>query len=748
MTASVDHIFKNEPGEGLTEDEVHQAAASKLRSNRRYQDDELRSNWEAAYKYYKGEAPGESPATDSTMVSTDVSDVIEWVLPAVLKPLIESPDVVRFDPVDPEDVEQAATESDYVHHTLMKECNGFLKLYNHVKDALILKNGVFCTYWDDETRHQKESYTDLGEAELADLLAPSDGSRVKLISSRSRELPMVDVQTGVPLPQQPGMPPPTYTVYDVDVRRVRERGRAKVENCVPEEFQIDFAHNSIDLSEARWCCYSMRKSRAELVALGYDESKIDEMTPESRARWDDEVRWAREDVEHSADQYDDNDTPDRSQDMFEINRVYMMLDVDGDGLEEHWLIILGGRDGQQMLDSYEVPENPFSASTPFISAHKFYGQSFFDKIRKLADHKSKVLRMLEDNLDLANNPYKKVVRGAVDMDTALTRQVGGLYIVDEVNALTEVPAPVIGQQAQQLLDYLDKMRSERSGTDPNAQSISKVLPEESMNSAVERVLSMKEELVGLIIRVFAETGIRDMLLKLRGVLARNRIGDQTVQLRNKWATVNPGNWVERMDTTIKVGLGTGDQIQKTNGLNTILGIQMQAMQGGLQGVLVSPERIAYTISELVRTQRLGDPEDFILSPELLADPRNTDTPRGQEMVRAQQFAQQQARQQQQEAQAQQQAQAQAQQQLLDMQREIEQIRSQAKISAEQIKAQTANQDRMAEMAMDVKKLTLEWAKLRAEETEGEDKLTLDRAKVMIDAGLKSQQTTGNKEGGN
>jgi hypothetical protein len=453
-------------------------------------------------------------------------------------------------------------------------------------------------------------------------------------------------------------------------------------------------------------------------------------------------------VEHSANQYDDNDTPDRSQDMFEINRVYMMLDVDGDGLEEHWLIILGGRDGQQMLDSYEVPENPFSASTPFISAHKFYGQSFFDKIRKLADHKSKVLRMLEDNLDLANNPYKKIVRGAVDMDTALTRQVGGLYIVDEVNALTEVPAPAIGQQAQQLLDYLDKMRSERSGTDPNAQSISKVLPEESMNSAVERVLSMKEELVGLIIRVFAETGIRDMLLKLRGVLARNRIGDQTVQLRNKWATVNPGNWVERMDTTIKVGLGTGDQIQKTNGLNTILGIQMQAMQGGLQGVLVSPERIAYTISELVRTQRLGDPEDFILSPELLADPRNTDTPRGQEMVRAQQFAQQQARQQQQEAQAQQQAQAQAQQQLLDMQREIEQIRSQAKISAEQIKAQTANQDRMAEMAMDVKKLTLEWAKLRAEETEGEDKLTLDRAKVMIDAGLKSQQTTGNKEGGN
>jgi hypothetical protein len=50
--------------------------------------------------------------------------------------------------------------------------------------------------------------------------------------------------------------------------------------------------------------------------------------------------------------------------------------------------------------------------------------------------------------------------------------------------------------------------------------------------------------------------------------------------------------------------------------------------------------------------------------------------------------------------------------------------------------------------MDVKKLTLEWAKLRAEETEGEDKLTLDRAKVMIDTGLKSQQTTGNKEGGN
>ena len=161
-------------GKALTEAEIQAAAAKELRQNLHYVDDELRENWRLAYGYYRGEYPKRAAAYTSDAVSTDVSDVIEWMLPAIIKPLVESPDVVRFDAVNPEDDEQADLESDYVHHTLMKKCGGFTKLYVHIKDALLLKVGVFCTYWDEGIRNQLEEYQNLQEVEVADLLSPAD----------------------------------------------------------------------------------------------------------------------------------------------------------------------------------------------------------------------------------------------------------------------------------------------------------------------------------------------------------------------------------------------------------------------------------------------------------------------------------------------------------------------------------------------------------------------------------------------
>ena len=227
----------------LTEAEIQAAAAKELRQNLHYVDDELRENWRLAYGYYRGEYPKRAAAYTSDAVSTDVSDVIEWMLPAIIKPLVESPDVVRFDAVNPEDEDQADLESDYVHHTLMKKCGGFTKLYVHIKDALLLKVGVFCTYWDEGIRNQLEEYQNLQEVEVADLLSPADGSEVRLVASDSREEPLPDPLSGLPVPGQ------TRTLYDVTVRRFTPNGRPVVENCVPEAFQVPFGHD-----RQAWTC--------------------------------------------------------------------------------------------------------------------------------------------------------------------------------------------------------------------------------------------------------------------------------------------------------------------------------------------------------------------------------------------------------------------------------------------------------------------------------------------------------------
>jgi len=759
----------------LTRDEVHQAAVAELRTNLFMQEDDLQENWEGAYAYYKVEAPGPDGVNTSDAKSSDVSDTIEWILPAVLKPLVESPDVVRFDPVHPEDEDQAALESDYVHHTFMKKCKGFLKLYVHIKDALLLKNSIFCTYWDEGITNQLEEYENVTEVGLANLMVPDDGSEVRLISSEERTEPVSDPITGSILMQpDPVNPetlvPVTQTLYDVKIRRFTPNGAPVVENCVPEMFKVRFNHDSLDLDDCRWCCYTMNKTRSELYAYGYDEDLIDEIpvSESSYSQINNSVRYAREDIERTANSLggERNETGDPSQDMLEVSRVYMTLDTDGDGYEEKLLVILGGEEGDVLLDYYEVPENPFSASSPFIAGHKFYGYSLYDKLKELTDQKTDVLRKLTDNLDLQNNPRKKVLIGQANLTDLLTIQPGGLYRMEQIGAVEEMPSPDISRTSDMLLRYYDKVRAERTGADPNAQSIVDLMPEESMNSAVERVISMKEELVGLIIRVFAETGVRSMFLKLRNLMLRHMPRTELVQLRNKWAQVNPGNWIERTNTTIVVGLGTGDRIKKTQGLGMILGIQKELAQGGFLGPLVSAERINHTLSELIRVQGLGDPDDFILSPALL-DPENVakNPKRAEEAMRAHQMRQHQEQQQAQQAQAQQQAQQAQQQALLQAQQQIEQTRaetkryetdSKAKSQVQQaiLKQQEASQKARQEMqklhqdmAKFMEEMRLKWAELASKEGIEDAKMAAGISGTLISEGIKAKAAQQKQETG-
>lgn len=746
----------------VDDDAVLDFAKSRLAAHQLWRGSELEENWEVAYGYYRGDLPPPTKATDSTVNSMDVADTVEWLLPAIMKPLIESPDVVRFDPVTPEDQDQADLESDYVHQTFIKKCNGFTKLYVHIKDALLLKNAVFCTYWDEEEKNQKEDYRDLTEVELADLLNPDDGSTVTLRRATTRVVPMETID-GAPKPvprPPPQVPPPpgplgmgggpttpqepaqpvSQILYDVSVRRVRTNGRPVVENCAPERFVVDINHGSINLDDARWCAYRLVKSRGELIALGYDEDLIDEI-PLSESDFSDQVAYERKDVERSFEGSDANETEDKSQDLYDVWRLYAKADFDGDGMEEQYLIILGGIEGTVLLDWYEVPENPFSASTPFIAGHKFYGLSVFDKVYKLADHKTKVLRMLEDSLDLQNNPRKKVLRGACNLDDVLMSRVGGIWRVDRMDAVEEVPAHPIQQQAQQLLDYYDKMRSERTGVDPNAQAITNVMPEESMNTAVERVLSMKEELVGLMIRVFAETGVKGMFIKLRNLMLRNMDRSELVQLRNKWFEVNPGNWVERQNTTVVVGLGTGDRYRKQSALLQVIDLQQKLAAGGMLGPLVSAERINYAISELIRVTGLGDPDDYVLDPALLErEDMNRLSPRGREALRAFQMQQAQQQQAQQAEQAKMEATAAMQQQLAQVQVVVEQIRAASKDNATAAGAEQSEKDRMAQMAQFMEEMRLKWAELVETSDAQAAKIAANVATTLIQQGGKNVES--------
>src|SRR6516164_2024702 len=133
-----------------------------------------------AMDYYLGDMRKDMPAQDgrSRAVSTDVADTIEGMMPELMDIFAGSDEVVRFEPVGPDDEDAAQQETDYVNHVLMQQNPGFMVLYSFIKDALLSKVGFVKVWWEEREEESRETYYDLTEdqfAMLAQAVTQSDG---------------------------------------------------------------------------------------------------------------------------------------------------------------------------------------------------------------------------------------------------------------------------------------------------------------------------------------------------------------------------------------------------------------------------------------------------------------------------------------------------------------------------------------------------------------------------------------------
>lgn len=130
---------------------------------------ELASERADAMDYYLGDMTRDMPAQDgrSKAVSTDVAEAIEGLMPHLMDIFAGSDEVVRFEPVGPEDEAAAQQETDYVNHVFMQNNPGFMVLYSFIKDALLSKTGIVKVWWEEREEEQRETFYDLDEGQFA-----------------------------------------------------------------------------------------------------------------------------------------------------------------------------------------------------------------------------------------------------------------------------------------------------------------------------------------------------------------------------------------------------------------------------------------------------------------------------------------------------------------------------------------------------------------------------------------------------
>ena len=111
-------------------------------------DDVLKSERKTAYDRYLGEPLGTEVKDESQVHTSEVADVVDGVMPSLLRLFTTADNLVGFDAFDQEDEEKAAQETDYVSYVFFNENPAFMILYSWFFDALLQKTGTIMAWWD------------------------------------------------------------------------------------------------------------------------------------------------------------------------------------------------------------------------------------------------------------------------------------------------------------------------------------------------------------------------------------------------------------------------------------------------------------------------------------------------------------------------------------------------------------------------------------------------------------------------
>ena len=565
-----------------------------------YYDSEYGTDRITAMNYYMGEEFGNEQEGRSKVVTTEVADTIEFIMPSLMRTFTQTDEFVKFMPRQPEDVEGAKQATSYANYVLNCQNNGFVVLHNFFKDALLQKIGVVKVYYDETEEAQEEEYTGLSDDELTLLLQDSN---VEIVSQNTEEYGEESVD-------EMGMPVSDYSVsHDVVVKRMSYGGMIKIDNIPPEEFLVSKKASSIE--DADFVAHRTTMKVSDLIQMGYDRDTVEKYAGYTELDSSSEVANRFEDIESS----DTTDSSDMSMRDVLVVESYIKSDYDGDGVAELRRVVTLGS-GFEVVENETFDHVPFACLSPILMPHRLVGRSIAELIMDLQLIKSTVMRQLLDNIYLTNNARVAAVEGQVNLDDLLNSKAGGIIRMRQPNSVQVLQPPLVGQNAFSLLQYLDEIKEQRTGLSKASMGLDADALQSTTATAVAAQMSAAQGKIEMIARVFAETGVKQMFRLVLTLCLHHGKKEQMIRLNNKFVPIDPSNWKHEYDLTVNVGLGSGQTNEKMAFLAQMAQKQEQILlQMGAENPLVDLQQYRNTLAELASMAGFKDATRFFKNPE-------------------------------------------------------------------------------------------------------------------------------------
>lgn len=540
--------------------------------------DRLRGIVDLSHRYYEAKPFGNEVDGRSQIVLPDVQETIDYMAVSVLRTFVSGDRVVEFEATDEEEEKFADEATAAIGYNFMRQQDGYRILHDWCVSGLLERYGVAKTMVETQEKV----------------------SRDRLMIADPVELEGFDGDIEETEENGDG----TWTVSTK--RTIRQKRFIDV--AVPiSEFR--FSPNARHEDDADYLAHCPIKTRSELVDMGFDREQVYKLPAHSKL------------PDETNDDYWQDAESGRALEQVLFCEEYARVDIDGDGIAERLKVcrvegeilryaVPYANGGELAIET--VDDQPFTVFCPFPRPHRLVGWSLADKVMDLQLARSTIARQLFDGMYNANMPRPVVdetMLGENTIDDLLSpiagspiRVRGGVASVQPYQTAFDVGKSLT------VLEWVTGERESRTGITRLNQGLdADALNKTATGTALMQAQGQQQE--EFIARNLAEALSRLMAKKYRLM----RVEGEPFRLRidGKYKMVDPRQWPEDVNVSIRVGLGTGSKDKRIQARMALAPILAE----GFANKQVTPKHLFNAVNGLVRDLGLGQGDDFWLDPD-------------------------------------------------------------------------------------------------------------------------------------
>lgn len=497
-----------------------------------------------AWEYFYGNLPLPVSKGSSRWVDRTVWEAVNGSLQDIINVFCSGEESVRFVADDEQDSEGADAATKLVNQILLRDNPGYNIISSSGQECLVTRNSFIKYYWDEETTTQTEDMENIDPNSLPFYLQGLvDGGLVIL------EEDIEENEDGS---------------VNVSIKYEQTVAKVKVEYVPSEQIFVD--QHATNFYDCQYFCQRVRKTKRELLSLGFPENEIDSFND-----WSDPmdstqatVAWSRTDWRQDVDMDIGTNIEDPAMKVWTFEH-YIRTGILNDNDEVKLYQVIQA--GSYILSVEEINAIPYVTFCPYPIPGSFFGQSVYDITKDIQDLRTALIRGYIDNINNANHNRYMAVEGAYDRRSLLDNRPGGVVQVQRPDAISLFPYHNLPQGIDGLLALTDELKEIRTGVTKLGMGInSDVFRNDNAFATVGLMMNAAQNRLRMVCRNIANNGMIELMKGIYNLIRENGKTPIDVQTPQGVVQIDPKQLPPRNHLEVVVAISPAEKAERAQKL--------------------------------------------------------------------------------------------------------------------------------------------------------------------------------------